>query len=111
MADLRTRLGIGSRRDGSCRVWIRALDGVGFGIIWYRGRTHGAHRMAWMLARGLDTMPDGLMIIHSCENRACIEPAHLKDTLDTVHHRAYTGGWVRRRQHHQPMTIGMVVKH
>lgn len=36
-----------------------------------------AHRLAWQFSRG-ETIPDGLVIMHLCDNRACCRPDHLK---------------------------------
>lgn len=35
-----------------------------------------AHRVAYILTKG--DIPDGLLILHSCGNRRCCNPAHLR---------------------------------
>lgn len=62
---------------GDCLEWQGAKNRGGYGNIGYRGRYVAAHRLSWVLSNGAE-IPQGLFILHSCNNRPCINPAHLR---------------------------------
>lgn len=59
-----------------CWPWRGATNGRGYG--WFHnehGRGEGAHRAAWRLS-GRE-LPAELDVLHSCDNPACVNVAHL----------------------------------
>lgn len=73
---------VGAKIDKSagpdaCWPWKGAITAQhGYGCVQVgRGRVVGAHKLAWTFANG--PVPDGLCVLHKCDNRPCCNPAHL----------------------------------
>ena len=92
--ELTRRLSEGSElRDGPldtpCLVWTKGDSGTGrgggYGRISIDGQMCAAHRVAWMNVHGF--LPAKKQLDHLCENRACINPAHLEPTTNRQNNR------------------------
>jgi hypothetical protein len=68
------------RRADGCWDWTGFIDNKGYGRVnaWIgdRRRSQGAHRVSWFVHFG--DIPDGLHVLHNCDNPICTRPDHLR---------------------------------
>lgn len=61
--------------DG-CWPWTGALHEKGYGLFGLSDKTWRAHRYA-LIASGV-AIPDGMVVMHKCDNPPCCNPDHLQ---------------------------------
>jgi hypothetical protein len=62
-------------RGPECWEWQGSLTPAGYGQFWVERELIHAHRAGWVLQRG--PIPDGLCVLHHCDNRRCVRGDHL----------------------------------
>lgn len=83
MSEYRGRAGLEARfwakveKTDGCWNWTASRSGpMRYGRMVVDGHTEAAHRIAWTLANG--PIPDGLRVLHECDNPACVRVEHLR---------------------------------
>lgn len=59
-----------------CWQWTAGKTSAGYGAFWDGTTMVQAHR--WAFEHHVGPIPDGLLVHHTCENRLCVNPMHLR---------------------------------
>lgn len=63
------------QKTSGCWEWMARRDKDGYGQFRLKGKMRGAHKASWELTHG--SIPDGLWVLHKCDNPSCVRPDHL----------------------------------
>lgn len=81
--------------ESGCWLWTGTLRPDGYGCVSVDTKKYLAHRLAFHLWRGfaLDSL---LLVLHKCNNKGCVNPAHLYDGThkDNAIDAVKAGVWV-----------------
>jgi hypothetical protein len=65
-----------SKVDKTQECWTRGTGTGWYATFTVRGQMYLGHRVAYYATTG--SIPDGLVILHSCDYRPCVKPTHLR---------------------------------
>jgi len=90
--------------EDACWNWTGSLNNKGYGMHYVRGKKPNrkwlAHRVSYEAHKGF--IPDGMLVLHSCDNPRCVNPKHLR----TGTHKENVADMDERRRRVPPRLSG-----
>lgn len=74
---------------GECWTWTAGISAAGYGAFWHSGQMQKAHRVSYELEHG--TIRADRLIDHTCHNRRCVRPSHLREVTNKQNVENHTG--------------------
>lgn len=85
-----------------CWIWQAVVGNRGYGQVGYKGDHHAyVHRVSH--TEFIGPIPKGLYVLHSCDNKLCINPLHLRagtqkeNMADAIARGRFTPGLYNKR--------------
>lgn len=66
----------GSPPEEGCWFWKEDSVNNWYGTVWFAGRYRPTHQFSYIVHHG--PIPRGMFVIHTCDNKGCVHPNHLK---------------------------------